>query len=88
MKTKIFKGAIDAVKSLSNKTKHEASVVKLAGVKNYSKLKMKRIKRKYKSLNPKVKAGLEGFGTGLKYGTMGVGALELGKSLTGKRKDK
>ena len=55
MKTKIFvaktiakksyKDAMDAMKSLSGKAKNEAALVKLAGVKNYSKLRMNRMKK-------------------------------------------
>ena len=36
-KTKIFKGAVDAMKSLSGKAKNEVAIVKLTGIKNYSK---------------------------------------------------
>ena len=44
-KTKIFKGAVDAMKSLSGKAKNEVAIVKLTGIKNYSKLRMNRIKK-------------------------------------------
>mgnify|MGYP001170540884 FL=1 len=42
---KHYKGAMDAMKSLSGKAKNEAALVKLAGVKNYSKLRMNRMKK-------------------------------------------
>ena len=37
---KHYKGAMDAMKSLSGKAKNEAALVKLAGDKNYSKLRV------------------------------------------------
>ena len=45
---KHYKGAMDAMKSLSGKAKNEAALVKLAGVKNYSKLRMNRMKKSSK----------------------------------------
>jgi len=52
----------------------------------------KSIKTKYKSLPPAAKASISGFGKGIKYGTLGVGAIEVGKgayrTITGKKKEK
>lgn len=39
-----------------------------------------KIKKEYKSLHPHTKAAIEGFGKGLKYGTLAVGTIEVGKS--------
>tara|TARA_R100000231_G_scaffold110512_1_gene81905 strand:- start:1818 stop:2084 length:267 start_codon:yes stop_codon:yes gene_type:complete len=57
-----------------------------------AKIGQKKIKKKYKSLHPMTQVGLEGFGKGIKYGTLGVGAIEVGKgayrTVTGKKKEK
>jgi uncharacterized C2H2 Zn-finger protein len=48
------------------------------------------IKQKYNSLHPYKKAAIEGFGKGLKYGTLAVGSIEVGKGayklVTGNKK--
>jgi len=51
-----------------------------------------KVTQKYKTLSGTKRAAIEGFGTGLKYGTFGVGALVVGKGAydiaTGKNKKK
>ena len=48
-----------------------------------------KVKEKYQNLSSSKKAAIKGFGTGLKYGTFGVGSLAVGKGAydlaTGKR---
>ena len=55
-------------------------------VKNVGKV----IKQKYNSLHPYKKASIGGFGKGLKYGTLAVGSIEVGKGayklVTGNKK--
>jgi len=51
-----------------------------------------KVSKRYNKLSGVQRAAIGGFGTGLKYGTFGVGALVVGKSAydiaTGKRKKK
>jgi len=52
----------------------------------------KKIKKEYNSLHPYKKAAIEGFGKGLKYGTLAIGSIEVGKGAynlaTGNNKNK
>ena len=82
MKTYAFLAKTYAKKGMSD----AKDAMRTLGAK--AKIGQKKIKKKYKSLNPKVRVSLEGFGTGLKYGTLGVGAIEIGKKITGNKKEK
>ena len=51
-----------------------------------------KVKKKYDSLHPYKKAAIEGFGKGLKYGTLAIGSIVVGKGAynlaTGNNKNK